>query len=42
MDKEIEKLQELKKNIKNPDFIKVIDKKIDKMKDNKTITKDGN
>jgi hypothetical protein len=38
----VKELEELKKTIKNPVFIKVIDKKIEKLKDNKTIYKDGN
>ena len=42
MNKEVEKLEKIKKSIKNPEFIKVIDKKIAKLQDNKTIHKDGN
>lgn len=38
----VKKLEDLKKTIKNPEFIKVIDKKIAKLEDNKTIYKDGN
>lgn len=38
----VKELEELKKTIKNPDFINIIDKKIEKLKDNKTIHKDGN
>ena len=38
----VKKLEDLKKTIKNPDFIKIIDKKIEKIQDNKTIYKDGN
>jgi|TARA_R110000782_G_scaffold72273_3_gene144787 hypothetical protein len=41
-DKNTEKLERLKLIIKNTDFISVIDKKIDKIKNNKTINKDGN
>ena len=40
MNKEVKKLEEIKKGIKNPEFIKVIDKKIKNL--NKTIHKDGN
>jgi len=42
MNKEVEKLKEIKKTIKNPEFIKIIDNKIEKLQDNKTIIKDGN
>lgn len=38
----VKELEELKKTIKNHDFINIIDKKIEKLKDNKTIHKDGN
>ena len=41
MNDRVEKLEDLKKTIKNPAFIDIIDKKIDKIKDNKTIHKDG-
>lgn len=37
---EIEKLEGIKEKTNNPEFIKVINKKIEKL--NKTIYKDGN
>jgi len=42
MNKQIEKLEDLKKSIKNPAFIEVINKKISRLQENKTIYKDGN
>ena len=41
MNDQIKKLEELKKDIKNPDFIKIINKKIKRIED-KTVYKDGN
>lgn len=41
MDKRVEKLEKLKENIKNPDFRKAVEDKIEKIKGNKTIAKDG-
>ena len=39
---EIKDLEKLKEVIKNPEFIETINKKIEKIKGNKTIYKDGN
>lgn len=41
-DDRVKKLDKLKEIIKNPDYIKIIDKKIKIIKEDKTITKDGN
>lgn len=41
MDKRIEKLQKIKDKTKDLEFRKSIDDKIDKLKGNKTINKDG-
>lgn len=38
----LEKLEKLKEKIKTPSFINTINNKIDKIKGNKTIYKDGN
>ena len=39
MSKELDKLKEIKKSIKNDDFKKVIDKKIKLLEENKEILK---
>lgn len=41
MKDKIKELEELKKKVKTPEFIEVINKKIDKLKGDKTINKDG-